>query len=116
MISIVHIIRSFFHPAGALFALLCSAAVSSAETADTADYPQQRDEQDAALRAAREGDILPYPELKKRVERQLAGEIVGQRLMRTNTGWTYEVRVRRKDGRVVYALVDAANGKVMSRK
>jgi len=74
----------------------------------------QEDEHDEALDAARHGDILPYWRIRRMVEDRLDGKIVGQKLRRTNRGWQYDLRVRRKDGKVLVAIVNAATGAIIS--
>ncbi|WP_374764102.1 PepSY domain-containing protein [Yunchengibacter salinarum] len=67
---------------------------------------------EAALEARRAGLILPLAELRRRVARQLPGRIVGHRLLRTNRGWVYELRLISARGRVLYSLVEADTGRV----
>ena len=74
------------------------------------------DEQDDALKAIRAGEILPYSKIKRMVEAQLKGKVVGQRLRRTGRGWIYELRIRGKDGGVKFAVVDAKSGRVISSR
>ncbi|MFC3053605.1 PepSY domain-containing protein [Kordiimonas pumila] len=71
------------------------------------------DDQDAALKALKNGDILPYAKIKKKVEKQLGGQVVGSNLRRTNKGWQYDLRVRRDNGKVMVAIVDAATGAIL---
>ena len=77
---------------------------------------QAANDQNAALEAIKRGEILSYSKIKKRVEKQLGGKIVGERLRRTNRGWIYEIRARQSDGRVVFAIVDAKTGRVIQKK
>ncbi len=71
---------------------------------------------DNAREALRRGDILPYSQIKKIVERQVGGKVVGQKLRRTNRGWQYDLRVRPEDGRVMVLVVDARTGAIVSRR
>ncbi len=74
------------------------------------------DEHDDALKAIKRGDIMSYAQIKKSVEKKLNGRVVDIKLRRTNRGWQYFMRVSTKKGRVVAAVVDARNGRVISRK
>lgn len=67
---------------------------------------------EAALKARKAGLILPLAELRRRVARQVDGRIVGHRLLRTNRGWVYELRLITGRGRVLYSLVEARTGRV----
>lgn len=74
------------------------------------------DEHDDAREALKRGDILPYSRIKKIVESQVGGKVVGQRLRRTNRGWQYDLRVRPSNGRVMVLVVDAKTGAILSRR
>lgn len=73
-------------------------------------------EHDDAREALRRGDILPYSSIKKIVEDQVSGKVVGQKLRRTNRGWQYDLRVRPNNGRVMVLVVDARTGTIVSRR
>ena len=74
------------------------------------------DEHDDAREALRRGDILPYSAIKRIVEGQVDGKVVGQKLRRTNRGWQYDLRVRPQNGRVMVVVVNAKNGAIVSRR
>jgi uncharacterized membrane protein YkoI len=76
----------------------------------------QDNDHDDALKAIKRGEILSYDRIKSIAERELDGKMVGERLRRTNQGWVYEVRVRRRDGKVVFAIINAGSGKVISKR
>ncbi|WP_417460309.1 PepSY domain-containing protein [Kordiimonas sp.] len=71
------------------------------------------DEQDDVLKAIKRGDVMPYSKIKRIAESKLNGVVVGQQLRRTNRGWQYDLRVRRKDGRVMVAIVNAQTGEIL---
>ena len=71
------------------------------------------DEQDDVLEAIKRGDVMPYSKIKRIVESKLDGVVVGQQIRRTNRGWQYDLRVRRKDGRVLMATVNARTGEIV---
>lgn len=71
------------------------------------------DEQDDVLEAIKRGDVMPYSKIKRIVESKLNGVVVGQQIRRTNRGWQYDLRVRRKDGRVVMAILNARTGEIV---
>jgi len=102
MKKLVNITRVFW----VAFFLACSIAAPGPSV-------YARDDQDAALKALKRGDILPYAKIKKRAEKQLGGRVVGSNLRRTNKGWQYDLRVRRDNGKVVVAIVDARSGKIL---
>ncbi|WP_262694843.1 PepSY domain-containing protein [Kordiimonas aquimaris] len=74
------------------------------------------DEHDDAREALRRGDILPYSQIKRIVESQLDGKVVGQKLRRTNRGWQYDLRLRPPNGRVMVLVVNAKNGNIISKR
>ncbi len=74
------------------------------------------DDHDDALKAIKRGEILSYDRIRSIAERELGGKMVGERLRRTNRGWVYEVRVRRNDGKVVFAIINAGSGKIVSKR
>ncbi len=74
------------------------------------------DDHNAVLEANKRGDILPYSHIKKVVENRLGGRVIGQQLRRTNRGWQYDLRLQRKNGKVVVAIVDAASGAILSTR
>ena len=104
-----------------VFAILlligCNVVLDSAGTAGyvSAAYVAA-DEHDDAREALKRGDILPYSTIKRIVENQVDGKVVGQKLRRTNRGWQYDLRVRPKDGRVMVLVVDARNGTIVSKR
>ncbi|TNE61921.1 MAG: hypothetical protein EP335_14655 [Alphaproteobacteria bacterium] len=100
-----------------LFCFLAVPVLAPAPAAEAFFMGQKKqDDHDEALEAIKRGDILPYSHIKRMVEDRLSGVIVGQKLRRTNRGWQYDLRVRRKDGKVLVAIVDAASGHILSTK
>lgn len=75
-----------------------------------------RDEHDDALKAIKRGEIMSYSQIKRAVEDRLGGRVVDIKLRRTNRGWQYFLRVSRKDGRVVAAVVDAQTARILSTR
>jgi hypothetical protein len=78
--------------------------------------PPVDDDHDDALKAIKRGEILSYDRIRSIAERELGGKMVGERLRRTNRGWVYEIRVRRNDGKVVFAIINAGSGKIVSKR
>lgn len=99
---LVHIVRSIF-----VVAIVALMAMASPVVAHAAD------DQNAALKALKRGEILPYAKIKRKVEQSVGGQIVGSNLRRTNRGWQYDLRLRRKNGKVVVAIVDAKTGRIL---
>ncbi len=73
-------------------------------------------EHEDAREALKRGAILPYSRIKKIIESQVGGRVVGQKLRRTNQGWQYDLRVRPENGRVMVLVVDARTGAIVSRR
>ena len=73
-------------------------------------------EHEDAREALKRGAILPYSRIKKIIESQVGGKVVGQKLRRTNQGWQYDLRVRPQNGRVMVLVVDARTGAIVSRR
>jgi len=74
------------------------------------------DEHDDVLRAIKRGELMSYAKIKRIAEARLNGVVVGQKLRRTNKGWQYDLRVRRKNGKVVVAIVDARTGAIVATR
>ena len=103
--------------------MLASAGVPSLGQAHAAEraitavrYIAGRDEHDDALQAIKRGEIMSYSQIKRAVEGRLGGRVVDIKLRRTNRGWQYFLRVSRKDGRVVAAVVDAKSARILSTR
>ncbi|RME66449.1 MAG: hypothetical protein D6782_04325 [Alphaproteobacteria bacterium] len=75
-----------------------------------------QNDQDEALRAMRAGDIMPYNKVKRRVESQVRGTVIGQSAPRqvNSKRWVYEFRVL-VDNRVERVIVDARTGRLIER-
>lgn len=97
--------RRFLTLSGLLIALLAASPAALA---------RGDNDQDEALRAMRAGKIMPYNTLKRRVESQTRGTVVGQSAPRQygNNNWVYEFRVL-VDNKVERVTVDARTGRVM---
>jgi len=75
-----------------------------------------RDDHDEALQAIKRGEIMSYSQIKRVVEDRLGGRVVDIKLRRTNRGWQYFLRVSRKNGRIVAAVVDAKSARILSTR
>lgn len=105
------------HILAILFLVACVAALPGVDSTIFAPAANAVvDEHDDAREALRRGDILPYSAIKRIVESQVDGKVVGQKLRRTNRGWQYDLRVRPKNGRVMVVVVNAKNGSIVSRR
>lgn len=76
---------------------------------------QSQQEQKDARQARKAGAIIPYAKLKKKIEKETGGRIIGQRLRKTGTGWMYELRLRMGKGHIRYMMVEGATGKIIRR-
>lgn len=74
------------------------------------------DEHDDVLKAIKRGELMSYAKIKRIAESKLNGVVVGQQLRRTNRGWQYDLRIRRKDGKVLVAIVDARTGRIVATR
>ncbi len=74
------------------------------------------DEHDDVLQAIKRGELMSYAKIKRIAESKLQGVVVGQKLRRTNRGWQYDLRIRRKDGKVLVAIVDARTGEIVATR
>ena len=97
-------------------AVLLPVSLIEPAPAEAVTLSRAADEHDDAREALRRGDIRPYSEIKRIVESQVDGRVVGQKLRRTNRGWQYDLRVRPKNGRVMVLVVDAKTGRIISRR
>lgn len=74
-------------------------------------------DQDRAYKATKAAGLLPYARIRNIAEKRIGGKIISQKLVRTNMeNWIYQLRIRRKDGRVAFAVINAKNGKILSVK
>ena len=72
---------------------------------------------DRAYKATRAAGLLPYSRIRKLAEKKTGGKIISQKLVRTNVdNWIYQLRIRKADGRVAFAVIDAKSGKILSVK
>lgn len=81
--------------------------------------PQRRNsqDQDRAYKATKAAGLLPYSRIRRIAEAGVGGKIISQKLVRTNVdNWIYQLRIRKKDGRVTFAVVNAKTGKILSVK
>lgn len=74
------------------------------------------DEHDDVLKAIKRGELMSYAKIKRIAEARLHGVVVGQQLRRTNRGWQYYLRIRKKDGKVIVAIMDARTGEVVGTR
>ena len=98
---------------GILFIILSLLAVPATDNPARAVMTQEHED---AREALRRGAILPYSRIKRIIESQVGGKVVGQKLRRTNQGWQYDLRVRPANGRVMVLVVDARTGAIVSRR
>lgn len=79
-------------------------------------FASAADEHDDVLRAIKRGELMSYAKIKRIAEAKLDGVVVGQKLRRTNRGWQYDLRVRRKDGKVLVAIMNARTGEIVATR
>lgn len=97
--------------------LLAVSPVSATEVLLGGTQGQDRQDQDRAYKATKAAGLLPYSRIRKIAENKVGGKIISQKLVRTNTdNWIYQLRIRKKDGRVAFAVVNAKSGKIVSVK
>ncbi len=74
-------------------------------------------DQDRAYKATKAAGLLPYARIRKIAEKRIGGKIISQKLVRTNLeNWVYQLRIRKKDGRVTFAVINAKTGKILRVK
>lgn len=73
-------------------------------------------EHDAARQAMQHGQVMPYYDLKKKVEKKIDAKIIGEKLRHTNRGWVYDLRVQRRRGKVSSVIVDAQTAEIYVMK
>ncbi len=62
------------------------------------------------------GELLPLDEILRRNERELVGRILEIELERTSTGYVYEIKVLRPDGRKIELKIDGRTGVIIPRR
>lgn len=92
-----------------LAACLFLAPALSAHADDTSDH-------DRARRALEAGEILPLNAVLENVSRDAPGRVLDVELEHANGRWVYEVRVLRSGGVLIKLLVDARDGRVITRR
>lgn len=74
-------------------------------------------DQDRAYKATKAAGLLPYARIRKIAEKQIGGKIISQKLVRTNMeNWVYQLRIRKNDGRVTFAVINAKTGRILTVK
>ena len=74
-------------------------------------------DQDRAYKATKAAGLLPYARIRNIAEKRIGGKIISQKLVRTNMeNWIYQLRIRKNDGRVAFAVINAKSGKILSVK
>ena len=68
---------------------------------------------EAAKRLLSEGRIKPLAEVLDAVKRQVPGEMLEVELELEDTGYVYELKLLRPDGKVQEIEADAASGKIL---
>jgi uncharacterized membrane protein YkoI len=68
---------------------------------------------EAAKRLLSEGRIKPLAEVLDAVKRQVPGEMLEVELELEETGYVYELKLLRPDGKVQEIEADAASGKIL---
>ena len=68
---------------------------------------------ETAKRLLSEGRIKPLSEILDAVRRQVAGEMLEVELELEKTGYVYELKLLRPDGKVQEVEADAASGKIL---
>ena len=96
---------------GFLFALVLLATTSNGVRADEDGY-----EQDEAHRAVQGGEIRPLSEILARLPRGVAGEVVRVRLKQKEGRLVYELRRVNSQGRLSEITVDATTGAEISEE
>lgn len=92
-------------------------AVALPVTAPAVATQSRAQDHDRAYKATKAAGLLPYSRIIKIAEKATSGKIISQKLVRTNiNNWIYQLRIRKKDGRIAFAVIDAKTGKVLSVK
>jgi uncharacterized membrane protein YkoI len=97
--------------------LLVAAPLRASDPQNRVAHAQATQDQDRAYKATKAAGLLPYSLIRKVAEDKIGGKIISQKLVRTNTdNWIYQLRIRKKDGRVVFAVINAKNGEILTVK
>lgn len=74
-------------------------------------------EQNKALQARKLANLIPYGQIARRAKKRFGGRIVNQKLTQTGPNkWVYELKVLRKNGKVVSVTMDAQTGKILKTR
>lgn len=74
------------------------------------------DGHDRALRALRQGEIAPLPEILAVVARRVPGTVIEVELLRRKGRYVYEVEVLTPQGVLVETYVDARDGVILGSR
>lgn len=79
---------------------------------------EEREERkgEAVLGAVERGEIMPLAKLLAKVRPEIGGEIVGIEIEMRDGTWVYELRIVDAKSRLQDIDVDAATGRILSRK
>ncbi len=79
-------------------------------------WASDKADQDRALQAVQNGEILPLRTVLERLEKELPGQVLEVELERKQALWVYEVKLLQRDGRRVKLLLDARDASILQRK
>lgn len=101
---------------GGAWALALSALTALLLMGSSAAWASDKADQDRALQAVQNGEILPLRTVLERLEKELPGQVLEVELERKQTQWVYEVKLLQRDGRRVKLLLDARDASILQRK
>lgn len=95
-----------------LLALIAAAGLAVSPSVAFAQRGLQRDEQSGAYRAMQQGQVLPFPEIRRRVEINVTGaQFIGVEII---GGMIYRLKYMR-GAEVIWIDVDARTGRIVAR-
>ncbi len=91
---------------------VCGVSTSAFAYQQSRAQPQNRAQEGARGLQDRK-KLMPYGQIARKVVQRFDGRIVGQRLSERRGVAVYDLRVLKKDGRLVFVTVNAQTGRII---
>jgi len=92
---------------------LSVAGGSITATAQSRQMPRPQHSEKQQTKAQDNKKLIPYGKVARKVAKRFGGRVVGQGVSEVGGAVVYELRVLKKDGRVIFVTVNARTGKIL---
>lgn len=74
------------------------------------------EDHDRAMRALRDGEVMPLSEILSFVQREVGGRVIEVDFERDDGRWIYELELLSPDGRIMELEIDGATGRILKQE